>query len=161
MPKDKKLLTEKQLEAISINDFDLHNELVKYPGELAYWNARYSDAIEEYLLAKHEYEIVKARIYLTIKTERTLKAKKSKSKPPTGDDMKALVPDDVEYQEVHMDLIETEIEKEKCRRFAEAMVAKGDMLRSLGAKLREEMKGDPSVRREHAYENHRKPENEY
>jgi hypothetical protein len=142
MPDINELLVDKQLEAIEIDMSDLNEAIIRAPGDIAYWNQIYTDAQRKYLLAKQDYGIVRAKAWMKIREE----GKSKTGKALTVDDLKALVEIDEEVQEVSLALIEAEADKEKKKKFAEAVVAKKDMIQSLGAKLREEMRSDFSIR---------------
>lgn len=138
------LMIKAQLDAVKIDELALDEEFIRFAGDLAYWNAVYSNAIKEYLIEKDECEIIRAKVWIRTKE----KTKNDKPKP-TVDDLKAMVTLDKEYKKARARLIDAEAEKESTRRFAEAMVAKRDMLQSLGAKIRVEMLGDPRIRDMH------------
>jgi hypothetical protein len=141
MSKDKTLLSKKELEAVATDDLLLNEEFIRMAGDMAHHNRRYTDANREFLLEKHESSIVEAKARLRIRTE-TLTDKPK----PTDNDLKAMVTVDSEVQQANLRRVEAEAEKEKLKRFAEAVVAKKDMIQSLGAKVREEMRGDPAIR---------------
>lgn len=144
-PDIRSVLTKAQLDAVSIDDVALDEELMKAPGDIAYWNALFTDALRSYLLEKHECAIVRAKARLRIKAD-TLKDKTTKY---TVDDINALLDTDDVVSEADIKLVHAEATKDKYKKFAEAVVAKKDMLQSLGAKLREEMRGDPVIRNLH------------
>ena len=54
-------------ECVVINDFALDEEFIRMPADMAYWNARYADALRNYLLAKLDHERNAARLHLRTK----------------------------------------------------------------------------------------------
>ncbi len=139
------MVSKMMLGAVMIEDMALDEEFLRLPSDLAYWNAQYTSANKTYLLEKHECRVTEARIRLIIREE-TLKDKPR----PTGDDLKAMVYEDEEYQDAHKKYVLAEADKERLKKFAEAVAAKKDMLQSIGAKLRVELENDPVVRNQHS-----------
>jgi hypothetical protein len=138
------LLTEAQLRAVEIDDMALDEEIMEAPGDLAYWNASYTKALREYLIEKHEFSITHAKVRMKIRAEKADATPKL-----TNDDVNALIALDEEHQTAELKFIEAEAEKERLKKFAEAVAAKKDMVQSLGAKLRSELEGDPNIRKQH------------
>jgi hypothetical protein len=161
MSKEKALLTEQQLEAVNIDDFDIDNHMTDYPRLLAHWGRRYTDAVKEYLIEEHDFEQVEARLRLELKEEMRIENAEKKIKPPTDLDVKAAIIINTEYEEAHYNMIKAKAREKKLKHFLVSIEAKGDMLRSLGAKLRKQMDSDPSVRREQAFETNRKKDDDY
>jgi len=161
MSEEKRILTEQQLEAINIDDFDIHNHMLDYPRLLAHWGDKYGEAVKDYLVAEHDYEQIEAQMRLELKEEMIVENAKKKRKPPTDLDIKAAVTIHPECEEAHFDMIKAKAKMKRLERFVKAIEAKGEMLRSLGAKLREQMKSDPAVRGEHAFEHHRKQNDDF
>ena len=120
---------------------DLDGEFRKISGAIAYWNARYADAIEEHLKAEMDHKQEKARLYLHWRTTLELGGGRITEAMVT-----AKVESDPDYIESKVKAIEAEAEKVRLRGYTDAVSAKKDMLQSLGAKLRAEMAGDPTVR---------------
>lgn len=158
-PDEATLLSAAMLEAVQIDDIAFDEELIRTPGDIAYWNARYTQALRVYLLADHHAETVRARLHLELKAgsdstgevevedgEAQTGKRKRRVRGPTVDDIKAMVLVHPEYQTARLAAIEAEAEKEQLRKFTEALVARKDMLQSIGAKLRLEMANDPVVR---------------
>lgn len=138
------LVTKEMLDAVKIDDLALDEEFIRFPGDLAYWNAKYAKSLEAYLIAKHEFEVTKARLWIEIKNEELAADNKV-----TVDDIKCMVMLREEWEEAHLAFIRAEVQKEKMKKFTEAVSSKKDMLQSLGAKLRVELEGDPSIRHQH------------
>ena len=139
------MVSKMMLGAVAIDDLALDEEFLRLPSDLAYWNAQYTAANKKYLIEKHECRVTEARVRMVLREE-TLKDKPK----PTGDDLKAMVHEDEEYIEAHMKYVLADAEKERLKKFAEAVAAKKDMLQSIGAKLRVELSNDPVVRNQHS-----------
>jgi glycine/D-amino acid oxidase-like deaminating enzyme len=127
--------------AATIDDLAIDEEFVRLPGDLAYWNARHADALRAYLLAKLELESVEARVQIASREE--LFGEMSR---PTEAAIHARVVVDALYVAARRALLETEVEKVRLVGICEAVRAKKECLISLGANLRAEMQGDPSLR---------------
>jgi hypothetical protein len=130
-------------ESVNIDDLLLDQEFIKLPAQLAYYTAQYADSVRSYLMSKLTVETSRARAHLRLKAEAELGAKKL-----TVADLDAMTSIDPDYIDAAMELIETDVQRQKLRGIVEAVTAKKDMLQSLGAKLRAEMQGDPMVRNE-------------
>jgi hypothetical protein len=140
-------------ECIKIDDLALDEEFIRTPADLAFWNARYADALRDYMLAKLEHERTAARLHLTIKAQAEDGTIPGLRKP-TVSDVEAMVTSSPEFQASALALIEADIARQRARGHVDAVATKKDMLQSLGAKLRAEMAGDPAVRGEHRERRH-------
>lgn len=138
------LLSKAQVEATSIDELDLDREFSEAAGNLAYWNAKYTAANREFLVARHNSRITEARLRMLMKEEH-----KDDKPKATVDDITSYIHTHEDYETDHMAYVEAEAEAEKMKKFAEAVKAKLDMLRSVGAKLRAEWEGDPTTKRYH------------
>lgn len=138
------LLTKAQLDAVHINDMALDDELNHAAGNLAYWNARYTNANRDFLISRHVQRILIAKLRLEIREEHI------DDKPKlTADDITAHIHAHPDYERDHMSYVLAEADMLKFKKFAEAVAVKADQLRSIGAKLRAEMDGDHTVRVQH------------
>jgi hypothetical protein len=127
--------------SVDIDPADLNEEFIRAPGHIAYWNQQYADAHREHGVAKIEYDRAWAQLYCQ------LRADFEGRKPAiTVDALKAMVDQDPDIYEKQMQVVVTDAERIRLRGIVDAVVAKKDMLQSLGAKLREEMRGDPVLR---------------
>ncbi len=120
---------------------DLDDQFRGISAAVAYWNARYADAIEANLKAELEHKRTNAQLYMQHREDLEL----DKGKVTEGM-VKAAVEQDQLYLETKIESIETEAHKVRMRGVCEAVSSKKDMLQSLGAKLRAEMSGDPVLR---------------
>lgn len=127
-------------ECVEIDPAQLNDEFIRIPGDLAYWSNAYAAASRDAAVAKLDYERAWAQLYLT------LKAENAGNKGATVDWLKAACDNDPDVYDAQLLMIEKEAEKVRLRGMVDAVIAKKDMVQSLGAKLREEMRGDPTLR---------------
>lgn len=132
------------LDVLKIDDLALDEEFIRFSRDLAYWNAKYSRAIKRHLLLQHRFEKTRARLWLETKNSAIAEGNKL-----TVDDLKCEVVLREEYEEAFLKMVDADVTRQKLKRDVDNLMGKKDMLQSLGAKLRTEMEGDPSVRRQH------------
>jgi hypothetical protein len=132
-------------ECVSIEPEALEEEFIRFPSDLAYWNEKYSNATREYLLAKLRADETKAVVMLETRELATNQGLKM-----TVGDLEARVTLDDRVQDANLELVEAESKRQALRNRCEALMAKRDMLQSLGAKIRVEMMSDPVVREQMA-----------
>jgi len=132
------------LDVVKIDDLALEEEYVRFSRDLAYWNAKYSRALKRYLLLQHNFEKTRARLWLEIKNEAIASDQKM-----TVEDIRCEVMLRDEYDQAYLKLIEADVQKQRIKKDVENLMAKKDMLQSLGAKIRLEMEGDLTVRKQH------------
>lgn len=128
------------VECVRLDPIAIDEEFVRLPSDLAYWNECYADATREHLLAKHDAEVTKARVMLEIRE--TAQATGAKL---TVADVEARVLLDARVEASAIRAVEAEAKRQHMRVRCESVMAKRDMLQSLGAKIRMEMV-DPVVR---------------
>jgi len=128
-------------QCVTMDPLQLEEEFVQLPATLAYWNERYAEAQRGYLRAKVERERASSR--LTMECRAVLEAKKGKA---TVGDVEAAVNGHPEYMKTKDLELDTEIEKSRVYGVLDAIRAKKEMLISLGAHIRAEMQGDPTLR---------------
>lgn len=128
-------------ESLRINPMDLNTEFVELPPRLAYWNQRLADATESAMEAKAIRDREEARGLLSVKEKARLKGDKL-----TVDEVRAAVAGKEDVQEAQDLYIVKEAERFRLKGIVDAIIAKKDMLQSLGAKVRAEMMADPSIR---------------
>jgi hypothetical protein len=122
----------------------ISEELIRVPGEIAYWNARYSDALRVALDAKAERKRMYAALYIEIRNALT-----SASPPkPTEAMIDASVIDHPDYDDAVRAENKAEAGVKEAFGHLDAIRAKKDVLMTLGGILREEMRGDPILRDE-------------
>lgn len=148
------IVSKAQLAAVTIDDLALDEEMMRAPRDIAYWQARFSESVNAYLLEEAEHEKASGRRHLEIKavsqeTEKLVFGKGQVIKKPTVDDIKAAVAADEELFEIRQRVIQAEALMKRLKGFCDALTAKKDMTQSLGAKLREQLRGDPALRASH------------
>lgn len=120
---------------------DLDDQFRGIGAAVAYWNARYAESIELHLKAELEHKRMASQLYMEHRENLELTASKV-----TEGMVKANMETDQRYLDSKIEAIETEAQKVKLRGVCDAVSSKKDMLQSLGAKLRAEMAGDPTLR---------------
>lgn len=132
MPVDRLLL-----ESLRIDENNIREEFLRSPGDIAYWNARYADAIREELRAEQERKELEALLTEEHRERLALDGKKTTEKL-----LEIAVIRDERMQEARHTESDAVANKIRVRGWALAVAAKKDLLMSLGATLREEMR-DP------------------
>jgi hypothetical protein len=127
-------------DSVSIDDLSMEDEFKRVAADLAYWGARYAEAVKAHLLAKLEAEQAWARCWGQVKSNDTERV--------TDKAAEAKVTLNPVWKAVRVDEITAESEKLRAKAFVDAVSAKMHALQSLGAKMRVEMEGDPVIRRQ-------------
>ncbi len=128
-------------ECVRINPEDIQAEFLRIPGDLAYWNAQYAIALKAFLNAEIDVKVTKGRVYAASK-----EAIIARNGKPTEEAMKALVESNEDYIAQQYACVDAEVKKNELYGKLDAIRSKKEMLISLGAHLRAEMVGDPSLR---------------
>jgi len=129
--------------SVSVEPLAINEEYVELPAALAYWNARYADALREHLKAKMVLDRTEAKLRIECREMLAAEGKVTESM------IDAAVERHPDIEIAKLTSIEAEVEKVRISGVAEAVRAKKDMLISLGATMRAEMDGDPSIRKQH------------
>jgi len=129
--------------ATHIDPTNLHEEFVRLSADLAHWNAKYALAHENYLEADLELDRTEAALH--IEWRERLADEGSKV---TEGAVKERVQTDQKYIAARIAKIDAEVERLKSRGVVDSIIAKKDMLISLGATVRKEMDGNPRLRNE-------------
>lgn len=132
-------------DSIHIEPLALQEEYVRVPSDLAYWNAQYSDAFERLQRAKLSLDLGLARLNAEHRELLGVGGKKT-----TEAMVDAAVALDPEFERLRLEVIVAESQTKKLYGFVDAVRSKKEMIISVGAQLRAEMGGDPSLRAEHA-----------
>lgn len=127
--------------AVEIIPEAIEEEFVRIPGDLALWGERYADALEQYLMAEMVAEETYAR--LLIEHRERLEAAEKKA---TEAAVKAAVDTDPKWHDVKLAMIHAEVDKVRADKRLRAVSAKKEAVISIGAHIRAEMEGDPSIR---------------
>lgn len=131
------------MEATSIDPLLLEEEFAGIASKLAYFNEQYADAYRNMLLAKARYERTEAQRSLEIRESLDDGGKK-----PTEATIRAHVDTDDKVIAARLHLVECESDKVRLGGVLDALRAKKDALISIGAHIRAEMGGNPSLRAE-------------
>jgi len=125
---------------VSIEPLALNEEYVQFSSDLAYWNAYHAEALRTHLIASLNVDRVVAMRRIE------LRAKMAETQKVTESMIDAAVDMDIAVCTARFEAIEAEVEKVRLRGVVDALHAKKDMLVSLGATIRMEMEGEPSLR---------------
>jgi len=128
--------------AAEIDPIRLQDEFINLPATLAYWNAKRAEALRLYLLAKTAAKQAEAEAYLRVIEREAAKEKRDRL---TVDGIKACVTLDPMVMEAHEAEARMDAEHQRLRGAADAIITKREMLVSIGAHIRAEMKGDPAL----------------
>lgn len=129
-------------DCVSINADRINEEFTRLPGDVAYLAELYSQANRAHLVAKAELEFSEARLSLMYR-----EAAQDAGKKSTEGSIKEQVLGDHSYQADRLAMIEAESNKQTCRGRLDAVLAKKDMLVSLGATLRAELGSNTNTMR--------------
>jgi hypothetical protein len=136
--------TDKDLrEATVIEPKMLEEEYIRIPGDLAYWNEQYCRAREGHLRAELAREVDEANLRLEVRAKLVEQGSKV-----TEGTLDAMVVTDPRYRETREREITADARKQRMLGILDAIRGKREMLVSLGAHIRQEMAGDPSLRRD-------------
>lgn len=130
------------VDSTRIDPINVKDEFVRVSADMAYWGEQFAQASRTLQRKKLNYEQVRAALWL----EKREGASRTGKKPPTVDDIKAMVETADELDEAKGALIDAEYERDRIKAVLEAVRAKKDMLISFGAHVRAEMNGDPVIR---------------
>jgi hypothetical protein len=122
-----------------INVFDLNREYTELVPRLARYTAIYSTRVAGALKAKAAYK--RAKAFALLEVSNRVKGMNKKVA-----EVDALMRTDLNVTAAHDEYAEAERLKVKAKGLVDSLLAKRDMLQSLGAKLRVEMQGDLSLR---------------
>ncbi len=128
-------------ECVKIEPLAIQEEFVRIPMDLAYWNARYARALKNYLMSKIEVDVMYARLEPEIR-----QALINAGAKVTEAQVKSAIESNEDYIAVRRDQVNAEVEKNELFGCLDAIRSKKEMLISLGAHLRAEMEGDPTIR---------------
>jgi hypothetical protein len=130
---DEKLIrSATQIEPIAINE-----EFVRLPGDLAYWNGVYADAVRNLLDAQRLSDAGEARIREGYRAKVTEKV--------TEKYLDSCVAMDADFAKLREAEDDAEANKARAAGIVDAIRAKREMLVSLGAHMRAEMQPGPTI----------------
>lgn len=131
-------------ECANIDPLEIQEAYLKVPAELAYWNARYAKALRRAMMKKVDVDLLEAQLDPLMR-----KALKDAGANVTESIVKATIAQNESLIEARRELVDADVEKAQVFGALDAIRSKKEMLISLGAHLRAEMQGDPTIR-EHA-----------
>ncbi|PCJ25638.1 MAG: hypothetical protein COA94_06055 [Rickettsiales bacterium] len=141
-------------ESVSLDRTDLNREFARVSSDLAYWGEKYAQAERCHAEAKAEHEQVQARLYRQVRAVLEADAAAKASAAPTKKAPARVTDSHVEsevvltadYAVAYQEVIDCESAKTRVRMIIEAVKTKRDMLVSLGAQLRAELRGEPHIK---------------
>lgn len=119
----------------------LDEDMRRLPGDLAYWNNQYAEAFRKHARIKVNCDKLNGQLFMEHREKLILSEGKATEKM-----IGAMVDQDETWHAARISLVEAEAEKVRLRGVCDAVIAKKDMMQSIGAKLRIEMANDPSIR---------------
>lgn len=134
---------EQDVGLFAINEARIQHEFMRVASDLARWNQKLAEATEAVQLAEHKLEYVEAHIYHHIRI-----AAQADGEKISENAIQSRIKLDDLYRAQRDTLIKASKRLLEIKGAVQAIITKRDMLISLGAHLREEMKGDPSIRSE-------------
>jgi hypothetical protein len=132
------------MKAVSVEPLLLEEEFASLPALLARYNEMYSQAYGTFLTAKATYDQVWSGAMLRYREDTD-----DTKKRPTVDAIKAMVDVDDDVIAAKLAVIEAEVEKVRLWGVLDALRCKKDALVSIGAHIRAELGGNPSLRDQH------------
>ena len=129
------------VESVRFDPLCLEEEFVRTAPDVAFWNTRYAVAEEEAGMAELEKKRVEARLQLMYRQR--CQDEKVKIVEKLID---SKVEMDDEMFEAKLKALRAETWRVKVKGWCQALSVRRDMLIQQGAAVREEMKGDPSLR---------------
>jgi hypothetical protein len=132
-------------DCVQLEPMALQEEYVRIAPDLAYWNQKFATAQETFLRAKYALDELEAKLYIEHRERLVNSGAKF-----TEALIDSTVRSDPRIHDARDDLVRAESDKWKMNGVVDAVRTKRDMLVSLGAHVRAEMQGDPSLRHEAA-----------
>jgi len=128
-------------DAVQIEPLALQEEYIRVAPDLAYFNERYSRALERSMIAKLAVDQTEARLQIAVR-----QALLNTSQKITEALVEASVTTHEDMTTAREEQIQADVEKSRLHGVLDAIRTKRDMLVSLGAHVRSELQGDPSLR---------------
>ena len=126
------------LSAVSVDANDIENDMVKLSAQLARFNYLLTQALRASLTAKMNLEIGEARMHLMHRASLEQLGHKTTEKL-----LESLVRDDPNYTILREALIVADVERERLRGITSAIMAKREMLVTIGNRINAELRADP------------------
>jgi hypothetical protein len=128
-------------DSVDIEPTALQEEYVRVPADIAYWNERYSVALRAHLMAKMALDRIYAGLQIETREKLALEGGKV-----TESTVSANIELNTAYQAARLELVTAEVEAARIKGVSYAVIAKREMIVSLGAHLRIELQHDPIIR---------------
>ena len=122
-------------ECSKIDDLAISEEFIRLPADFAYWSERYAEKKEAFMLEKHELQRLRAKLVVKHREELSLSNSRVTESMVTS-----AVDQDPTWHDQYVSFVKAEVACEKAKLFLETLRTKKDMLVSLGAMQRAEMK---------------------
>ncbi len=132
------------LEVMEIDPLDIEMEYTTIGSQIARYNELHVEALREQLYAEREVKRVRAKKQLFIRSHAAASDEKM-----TDSRANAKVEASTMVQKIEIAAIDARIERERLRGILKTLEGKRDMLVSLGAHIRAEMQGNPSLREQY------------
>lgn len=144
-------LPDEIFDVANIDPLQLQREFAQLPALMAYWNERMSQSIAAHLTSKAEREAEMGMADMRVRDQLATAAAEAKANGTTVPKVtEAAVRANIELDEGYLARrsaeIAAEVEKLRIRGLCDTIKTKASMLISLGAHIRAEMSGDPSVK---------------
>lgn len=117
-------------QVIDIDPLELEEHFRRLPAELAYYNSQYADAYARQLDAKRKLDRAHADTYHLVLDS---------GKKMTVQAINAAIEEDEMYTQARKEFTDAEADKQRLRGKVDVVLAKKEMLISLGAHMRSEM----------------------
>lgn len=132
------------LEVIEIDPLDIELEYTQIGAQIARYNELHVDALKEQLYAERSVKRTRAKVQLFVRSKAAADGVKM-----TDSRANAKVESHSKVQRAEIYAIDAKIERERLRGILKNLEGKRDMLISLGAHIRAEMQGNPSLREQY------------
>ncbi len=137
----KKIEEDQPDDMFEIDPLDVNDSFIKLPAQVARANAQHADAYRTFLVAKRNVDHTFATVYL---------AKRDAAEGKTTEAyLKSLIETDEDYCAAVEQLTNADARLKRLNGVCDALRTKRDALISVGANMRAEMQGDPSIREQH------------
>ena len=126
---------------LTIDPLYIQGEFVRIAADLAHWSEQFAESTRAFRKAEHQLETIKAHVYLHVRMMADSAGMKL-----TEAMVASQVCLDGKVSAAVTAHIDAEAEMLRVKGVVQALITKRDMLISLGAHIREEMKGDPTIK---------------
>lgn len=144
--------------SVHIDRNNINGEFLQVAAQFAYWNEKYAEAQRAQQIAELDLKKLIATVHVRERARLieeapeeevgTGKNVRTRRKLPNADDVAQAVEGTLEVQNARQGIAEASVEAHRLGGVCSAVRTKKDMLIAYGSMLREEMRGDPSIRAE-------------